>query len=223
MEDRGETEERRLSMSKVRRFWFFSGHVNLRSLDGLLGFWDFSGLLNLLLLSGLRPSSNTERFLLSGLTGGRLYASMLIERRYLLGPKSKSSPSGLTDFVTLSELCVRAPRGELMNASFTNPLRGLALLLSLVRSPRIDPFLTGPICGLLVGPKMALTELNEPFNDPIKEPLTTGLAVFSSSARNLLMSQFPSLIFRCLSGLLALYFWFLSGLEDLRILSGLTE
>lgn len=99
---------------------------------------EVSVLLKCLLLSGLSPSSNMERFRLSGLPGGRLYASILIDRRYLLGSKSKPRSSGLTDLVTLKELWVLAPRGELIKSSFTKPLMGLARLLSLAKRPRMD-------------------------------------------------------------------------------------
>lgn len=104
LDDGGEVEESlRSATSVVRRG--LSGQVRRLSLMGLLACLGvFSGLLKRLLLSGLSPSSSTERFLLSGLAGGRLYASMLMDLRYLLAPKSQSSPSGLTDLVTLREL-----------------------------------------------------------------------------------------------------------------------
>lgn len=110
-----------------------------------------------------------------------------------------------------------------MKASLTKPRMGLALLLSPASSPRVDPFLTPLICGLLLAPpSTAFTELREPLREPIKDPLTMGLAVFSSSAKNLFISQLPSPSLWCLSGLLT-FCLCLSGLEVLRALSGLAE
>lgn len=110
-----------------------------------------------------------------------------------------------------------------MKASLTKPRMGLALLLSPASSPRVEPFLAPLIWGLLLAPpNTAFTEQRDPFREPMRDPLTTGLAVFSSSAKNLLMSQLPSPSLWCFSGLLT-FCRCLSGLEDLRALSGLTE